>query len=248
SVALAFTPGADWAYCIAAGLGRHRVAPAVAGLCAGYVLHTLLVVAGVAALVAGLPQLLTGLTVAGASYLLWLGASTARAWSGARFASGPALPQPGRVPVPAGAGTTAARGAAGHPAAPARSGGAAPAVRAGRAADRRSFLRGLGTSGTNPKALLLYLALIPQFISAGSVLPVPAQTGMFGLAHMLVSAVVYSGVAAGARRLLRSRPAAARLVTLASGIIMIGLGAALLAEQLPGLAEGARRLLAAGQG
>ena len=31
SVALALTPGADWAYSISAGLGRRRVAPAVAG-------------------------------------------------------------------------------------------------------------------------------------------------------------------------------------------------------------------------
>ncbi|MFD1213361.1 LysE family translocator, partial [Arthrobacter sp. GCM10027362] len=124
--------------------------------------------------------------------------------------------------------------------------GAAPtsAARADKAADRRNFLRGLGTSGTNPKALLLYLALIPQFISPDALLPVPMQTGSFGLAHMLVSAVVYSGVALGARRLLRSRPAAARVVTLASGIIMIGLGVVLLAEQLPGLAESASRLLA----
>src|SRR4051812_10563082 len=50
SIALAFTPGADWAYSIAAGIGRDRVAPAVAGLCSGYLMHTLLVVAGVAAL------------------------------------------------------------------------------------------------------------------------------------------------------------------------------------------------------
>jgi threonine/homoserine/homoserine lactone efflux protein len=133
--------------------------------------------------------------------------------------TGPAAPAPAPLPAPAPAPT-------------------------GRRTDRRNFLRGLGTSGTNPKALLLYLALIPQFISPGALLPVPAQTGAFGLAHMLVSAVVYSGVAVGARRLLRSRPAAARVVTLASGIIMIGLGTVLLAEQLPELAESASRLLA----
>ncbi|MFD1212881.1 LysE family translocator, partial [Arthrobacter sp. GCM10027362] len=111
SIALAMTPGADWAYCIAAGMGRHRVAPAVAGLCAGYVMHTLLVVAGVAALVASRPQLLTWLTVVGAAYLLWLGVSTARSWRGARFTSGadqeatmPPVPAvPVRVPAMAGA-------------------------------------------------------------------------------------------------------------------------------------------------
>jgi threonine/homoserine/homoserine lactone efflux protein len=239
SIALAFTPGADWAYSIAAGIGRDRVAPAVAGLCSGYLMHTLLVVAGVAALVASRPQLLTWLTVVGAAYLLWLGMSTARSWRAARFTSeagerAAAPARPARVPAMAGAPELAT--AAPDVAAPARP--------TGRTADRRNFLRGLGTSGTNPKALLLYLALIPQFISPDALLPVPVQTGTFGLAHMLVSAAVYSGVAVGARRLLRSRPAAARVVTLASGIIMIGLGAVLLAEQLPELAESARQLLA----
>ncbi|MCG2621082.1 LysE family translocator [Arthrobacter sp. I2-34] len=252
SIALAFTPGADWAYCIAAGMGRHRVAPAVAGLCTGYLMHTLLVVAGVAALVASRPQLLTWLTVVGAGYLLWLGISTARSWRAARFAAdageqsaAPAVPA--RVPALVGAsGTTTAEPAlAAEALVPAGQGAAqGAAVRADRAADRRNYLRGLGTSGTNPKALLLYLALIPQFISPNALLPVPAQTGAFGLAHMLVSAVVYSGVALGARRLLRSRPAAARVVTLASGVIMIGLGVVLLAEQLPELADSARQLLA----
>ena len=249
SIALACTPGADWAYSIAAGIGRDRVVPAVAGLCSGYLMHTLLVVAGVAALVVSRPQLLTWLTVIGAAYLLWLGVSTTRSWRSARFtsAAGEQAPVP-EVRVPALAGAPGLATAAPAVTAPVPAGpeaAPAPAAVAGKAADRRNFLRGLGTSGTNPKALLLYLALIPQFISPGTLLPVPVQTGAFGLAHMLVSAVVYSAVAVGARRLLRSRPAAARVVTLASGIIMIGLGAVLLGEQLPALADGARRLLAA---
>jgi threonine/homoserine/homoserine lactone efflux protein len=47
-------------------------------------------------------------------------------------------------------------------------------------------------------------------------------------------------VALTSRKLLASRPGAARVVTLASGIIMIGLGAVLLTEQLlPILVRGA---------
>ena len=67
SIALAFTPGADWAYCIAAGLGRTRIFPAIAGLIAGYGIHTLLLVAGMAALVASLPGLLAWMTIFGRS-------------------------------------------------------------------------------------------------------------------------------------------------------------------------------------
>ena len=70
------TPGADWAYAIAAGL-RHRVVlPAVGGLLAGHLAATAVVAAGVGALVARSPLLLTLLTAAGAVYLVWLGTGT----------------------------------------------------------------------------------------------------------------------------------------------------------------------------
>ncbi|WP_223692484.1 LysE family translocator [Leifsonia poae] len=71
------TPGADWAYVIAGGL-RDRIAPAVGGLLTGHVIATIVVAAGVGALVAGAPVILTMLTVAGAGYLIWLGVSTLR--------------------------------------------------------------------------------------------------------------------------------------------------------------------------
>lgn len=75
---LVLTPGADWAYVITAGLRGRALPPAVAGLVAGYLTHTLLVVAGLAVLVATTPALLTTLTVLGAGYLLWLGIDTVR--------------------------------------------------------------------------------------------------------------------------------------------------------------------------
>ncbi len=67
------TPGADWAYAIAAGLRHRTVLPAVGGLLAGHLAATAVVAAGVAALVARSPLVLTALTVAGAAYLVWLG-------------------------------------------------------------------------------------------------------------------------------------------------------------------------------
>ena len=73
SFLLVITPGADWAYAIAAGL-RHRVVlPAVGGLLAGHLAATAVVAAGVGALVARSPLVLTVLTVVGAAYLVWLG-------------------------------------------------------------------------------------------------------------------------------------------------------------------------------
>lgn len=191
--ALACTPGVDWAYSITAGLKQRSFVPAVAGLCGGYVLHTVLLVAGLAALLTGIPGVLAWLTVAGAGYLLWLGMTTIRSWRGASF------------------GGTEVR---------------APANQF------RTFLQGIGTSGINPKGLLFYVALVPQFVSTDASLPVPVQSGLLGLTFVALVAVVYSCVALLSRRLLSSRPGAARRVTLASGIIMVALGTVLLSEQV----------------
>ena len=76
SFLLVLVPGADWAYAIAAGLRDRSVLPAVAGLLAGYVALTAVVAAGVAAVIARSPVMLTVLTTLGAVYLLWLGIST----------------------------------------------------------------------------------------------------------------------------------------------------------------------------
>jgi threonine/homoserine/homoserine lactone efflux protein len=76
SFLLVITPGADWAYAIAAGL-RHRVVlPAVGGLLVGHLAATAVVAAGVGALIARSPLVLTVLTAAGAAYLVWLGIGT----------------------------------------------------------------------------------------------------------------------------------------------------------------------------
>ena len=80
------TPGADWAYAIAAGL-RHRVVlPAVGGLLAGHLAATAVVAACVGALLARAPLMLSVLTAVGAVYLAWLGIS---------MLARPALPQAG---------------------------------------------------------------------------------------------------------------------------------------------------------
>jgi threonine/homoserine/homoserine lactone efflux protein len=53
-----------------------------------------------------------------------------------------------------------------------------------------------------------------------------------------LAGLVYTAVAMLSRRLLQSRPGAARAVTLASGIIMVLLGTVLLGEQLLPLLTG----------
>lgn len=188
---LVFTPGADWAYAISAGLRGRAVVPAVTGLIAGHAAYALVAVAGLAVLVASSPAALTALTVAGAGYLLWLG------WGVLR-----------------------------QPAVPPAADESADASRA------RVMLRGAGISGLNPKALLLYFSLFPQFIDPARGWPVAAQTGLLSTVHLTACAVVYVAVGVLARTVLTTRPSAARVVTRVSGATMIAIGGFLLVEGL----------------
>lgn len=92
--------------------------------------------------------------------------------------------------------------------------------------------RGFGVSGLNPKVFLLFLAVLPLFTDAGAQWPVALQITMLGLVHVASCAVVYLAVGYGAYGLLRSRPAAARVVSRVSGIAMILIGAFLVIERM----------------
>jgi threonine/homoserine/homoserine lactone efflux protein len=96
----------------------------------------------------------------------------------------------------------------------------------------RRAAKGAGVSGLNPKALLLLLALLPQFIARSAPWPLAAQISLLGLVHIANCAVVYTSVGTTARRVLRTRPAAARAVTRCSGAAMIAIAALLLAGRL----------------
>jgi threonine/homoserine/homoserine lactone efflux protein len=188
---LIIVPGADWAFVIGAGLRGRSVTAAVGGIVLGYAAMTIVVAAGVGALVARSPAFLTGLTVVGGLYLTWLGAMT--------------LARP-----------------------------SAPGTRAGAAAstNRATLVRGLGVSGLNPKGLLVFLALLPQFASPHGSWPLAAQLGILGLVFMLSCAAFYLCLGSSARKILRARPAAARAVTRFSGAAMIVIGTLLLVERL----------------
>jgi threonine/homoserine/homoserine lactone efflux protein len=78
---LVVTPGPDMAFVLGQTLsgGARRGWAATAGVYAGVGVHILLAALGVAALVAANPALFTALRIAGAIYLLWLGAQAIRA-------------------------------------------------------------------------------------------------------------------------------------------------------------------------
>jgi threonine/homoserine/homoserine lactone efflux protein len=190
---LIVVPGADWAYVIGTVLGGRSVLLAVSGIALGYAGMTIIVAAGVGALVARTPASLIALTVAGGCYLMWLGSRT--------------LIRP-----------------AAH--------GAAPGHDLAARTDRATLVKGIGVSGLNPKGLLVFLALLPQFVSPRGSWPLAAQLGILGLVFTLSCAVFYLGMGSVIRRILDARPAVARVITRVSGAAMIVIGAVLLAGRL----------------
>jgi len=202
---LIVVPGADWAYIIGTVLSGRSVLLAVSGIALGYAGMTIVVAAGVGALVARTPASLTALTVAGGCYLIWLGSRT--------------------LIRPAGPGIAAAHGVA------AAHGGAAGRGAAARS-ERVTLVKGIGVSGLNPKGLLVFLALLPQFVSPHGSWPLAVQLGILGLVFTLSCASFYLGMGSVIRRILNASPAVARVITRVSGAAMIVIGALLLAERL----------------
>lgn len=189
SISLVMVPGADWAYAISAGMRDKAIAPAIGGILLGYLMITVVVAAGVGALVTSIPAILTVLTLLGAAYLLWLG---------------------GNILI--------------HPSVPTSGDDQGSSA-------MKWLVRGFAVSGVNPKALLLYLALLPQFTSRSAEWPMSAQIGALGFVQIVNCALVYSLVGLGSSIVLRTRPKVSRLISQFSGTAMIVIALLLLVEQ-----------------
>ena len=227
SFLLVITPGADWAYVISAGLrARRLVLPAVLGLALGALLATAAVAAGVGALVAREPLVLTVLTVVGAAYLLWMGLGM---WRSAAAAGPEDIDPHSAVKLAATTNTTTDDDHRLTPAMPSAATARATSLPEAR---WRWAIKGAGVSSLNPKLVLLLLALLPQFVRPASAWPVGAQILALGAVHAASCCLVYFGVGVASQRVLGGRPAAARLVTRTSGALMVLIAGLLLAEQL----------------
>ena len=107
-----------------------------------------------------------------------------------------------------------------------------PLERAAHPASKiRVAARGAATSGLNPKGLLLFVAVLPQFVDRHGGLPVAVQIAVLGTIHMTNCAAAYLAVGTLARNTLTGRPSAAHAVTRAAGAAMIVLGALLVLER-----------------
>ncbi|HEX7937008.1 MAG TPA: LysE family translocator [Paraburkholderia sp.] len=195
SISLVVVPGADWAYAISAGSRGRAVAPAVGGMLLGYLMITLVVAAGIGALVVSVPSILEVITFAGAAYLLWLGVGVL---------ANPSMPSVGEDEADSAL---------------------------------KWVIRGFTVSGANPKALLLFLALLPQFTSHKEAWPVWVQIVALGAVQIVNCALVYSLVGIGSKIVLRTRPAVARTINRCSGGAMIVIALILIVEQFRVLSQ-----------
>ncbi|MFF7637846.1 LysE family translocator [Kitasatospora sp. NPDC008050] len=188
---LVCTPGPDWLYVVARSLGQGRRTglTAVAGICAGYAVHTLLAAAGLAAALRAIPAALPALRYVGAAYLVLIAVNMLRA---------------ARRGTPALAASAAGRSTA--------------------AVLRQSLLTAL----LNPKGLLLYLSLIPQFIAPHAALPIGGQVAVLGALNVLACAGIYGAVALLAGRAggsLTNSEQGARRVSTASAVLLLAVAA-----------------------
>jgi threonine/homoserine/homoserine lactone efflux protein len=204
---LVVVPGPDWAFTLAAGARDRVVLPAVTGLVLGYALLTVLVAAGVGALVARSPLVLTALTAVGAGYLVHVGISVLR--------------RPGALHIDHGDApdTTDTR--------------CTPERASARPASTSAIVsRGVGVSGLNPKGLLIFVALLPQFTDPGGRWPATVQLAALGLVFVVTCGAFYTVVGHSARAILGARPGVARLVSQISGAAMVLVGLLLLIERI----------------
>jgi threonine/homoserine/homoserine lactone efflux protein len=172
SAVLALTPGPDTFLVLRHSLANARTGYAAAlGCVLGTVLWSALVGLGVAALLQQSAEIYHWLKVAGGLYLLYLGAST---FLKARRATG-AAPDTGTA-LGTGIGSPDRKAASGL---------------------RGPFAAGTLSSSLNPKVGLFFLALMPQFIPAGSntllsALGLGAVFGAIGMAYFVVLVTVAS--------------------------------------------------------
>lgn len=168
-------------------------------------MHTALAVAGLAAVLVTMPVLFRTVQLLGGVYVLWLGISALYAIRHAALA--------GQLRI-------ALRHTGGRS-------GAARAQEFGRAL-RQGFL----TNALNPKAPVLFLSLLPQFVPHGQP-PLP-RTLLLAALVVVLALIWFPAVALLVDRLGRwlRRPRTARAIEGGSGVALTGLGLALVTGPL----------------
>lgn len=100
------------------------------------------------------------------------------------------------------------------------------------ATSRRVVLKGIGVSGLNPKALLLFLALLPQFTASHGAWPLAAQIALLGSIFTTTCGAFYALLGTFAKAILHAQPTAARAISRLSGVGMVVIGLVLIIEHI----------------
>jgi homoserine/homoserine lactone efflux protein len=96
---------------------------------------------------------------------------------------------------------------------------------------RHAFRLGLATQLANPKVVLFFGALLPQFVDPAR--PAAPQFALFGATFVVSDLLVFAayGALANRARTLLKDPSAARVTSRVTGVAMLGAAARLAAER-----------------
>lgn len=96
----------------------------------------------------------------------------------------------------------------------------------------RGYLpRGIWVSALNPKAMLFFLAILPQFVHRGAALAPAAQLVLLGAVYIVIGTVFYLTLGRTAGWLSARHPRSGRVISRVSGAVMLIVAVALLIEQ-----------------
>ncbi|MFE7370798.1 LysE family translocator [Streptomyces anulatus] len=199
-------PGADFTVVVRNALASRTVGLATAlGVAGGLLVHTALAVAGLAAVLVTMPVLFRTVQLLGGAYVLYLGLSALYAIRRRPSRDGSGSPSGTREDEPG-----------------------RPAPREFGRALRQGFL----TNALNPKAPVLFLSLLPQFVPHGQP-PLP-RTLLLAALVVVLALIWFPAVALLVDRLGRwlRRPRTARAIEGGSGVALTGLGLALVTGPL----------------
>lgn len=193
----------------AVSVGRRAAVVTVWGNAVGVFLQVLAVAAGIGAIVERSATVFTLVKTVGALYLMWLGVSAIRHRRGAESVDDAVRSDAAQADAGSGdAGVARAR------------------VRA--ATPRRWFRDGVVVGAANPKSIVFFTAILPQFVDRHG--PVPVQMAVLGgvfVAIALVLDTLWALAAGSARHWFASEPRRLERLTATGGVVMIGLGARL---------------------
>lgn len=100
------------------------------------------------------------------------------------------------------------------------------------ASPRGYFARGIAVSGLNPKGVLIFVSILPQFTRATYVWPLPVQLALLGIVFVVLAGSFYLPMGVVMERVLRARPGVAGITTRVAGTAMILVGLSLLTERV----------------